>query len=205
MFEKIHDYLHQLTPERPDVLQEMERYAREKGFPIVGPLVGRFLYQMATATQARRIFEMGSGFGYSAYWFSLARGKEAEINLTDGDPEKKTMAEDYFKRGSLRSEFNFVVGDAREVLRKADGRFDIIFNDIDKEGYPETVDLVADRLRAGGLFLTDNVIWSGKVLDQNPDQATTAVRTFNEALYADPRFFTTIIPLRDGVAVAMRL
>lgn len=205
MFEKIHDYLHQLTPERSDVLQEMERYAREKGFPIVGPLVGRFLYQMAKAIQARRIFEMGSGFGYSAYWFSLARGTEAEISLTDGDPEKKAMAEDYFKRGGLTSEFNYAVGDARQLLRKADGRFDIIFNDIDKEGYPETIDLVADRLRSGGLFLTDNVIWSGKVLDRNPDQVTTAVRTFNEALYADPRFFTTIIPLRDGVAVAMRL
>jgi predicted O-methyltransferase YrrM len=205
MFNEIHDYLHQLTPQRPEVLREMEQYAEDKDFPIVGPLVGRFLYQMAKATGARRVFEMGSGFGYSAYWFSLAMGERGEIILTDGDPEKRSLAEDYFERGGLTSKFEFIVGDAREALQKTGGRFDIIFNDIDKEGYPETVELVADRLNSGGLFMTDNVIWDGKVLSDNPDQTTTAVKTFNEALYADPRFFTTIIPLRDGVSVAMRL
>lgn len=205
MYEKIHDYLHQLTPERPAVLREMEQYAETEDFPIVGPLVGRFLYQMARVTQAGRIFEMGSGFGYSAYWFSMAVGEAAEITLTDGDPDKKRLAEDYFSRGELKSRFRFVVGDAREVLRKTDGRFDIIFNDIDKEGYPETVELAVKRLRPGGLFITDNVIWSGRVIEDNPDESTSAVMAFNEALYADRSFFTTIVPLRDGLSIAMRL
>ncbi len=205
MFERIHDYLHQLTPERPVVLREMERYAEEKGFPIVGPLVGRFLYQMASAIQARRIFEMGSGFGYSAYWFSMACKGGAEIFLTDGEAENMAKARDFFQRGGLESRFDFSVGDALETLRLAEGHFDIVFNDIDKEGYPKTIDLVAQRLRPGGLFMTDNVIWSGRVVDDKPDKTTAAVKTFNDSLYADERFFTTIVPLRDGISIAMRL
>ncbi len=205
MFEKIHKYLHEVTPPRPRVLLDMEAYAAKHGFPIIGPLVGRLLYQLTVITKAQRIMELGSGFGYSAYWFALAAGHKGHIIMTDSDKENKRLALRYFKQAGLQSQFDFKVGDALTVLQRFDGPFDIILNDIDKEGYPKTIDPVAARLRRGGLFITDNLIWSGKVCNKRHDKTTGAIVEFTQKLYHDPRFFTTILPLRDGVAIAVRL
>jgi caffeoyl-CoA O-methyltransferase len=205
MFQEIHDYLHRVTPPRPPVLQEMEAYAADHGFPIIGPLVGRFLYQLAHITRAKRIMELGSGFGYSAFWFSLAIGSKGHITMTDGDKNNRRRALDYFERAGLKSRFDFRVGDAVRVLQRSPGPFDIILNDIDKEDYPSTIDPVAAKLKKGGLFITDNLIWSGRVMDTKPDRTTRAVVEFTQRLYADDRFFTSIIPLRDGLAVAVKV
>ena len=205
MFKEVHKYLMEMTPERPPVLREMEAYASAQGFPIIGPLVGRLLYQLALVTGAGKIFEMGSGFGYSAYWFSLACRSRGEIIMTDGDKNNKHRALDYFKQASLQSRFDFHVGDARRILMNTDGPFDIILNDIDKEQYPETIDIVAPKLRKGGLFITDNLIWSGKVCQEKPDQTTGAIIEFTRRLYRDKRFFTTIMPVRDGISLSVRL
>ncbi|MCB2230663.1 O-methyltransferase [bacterium] len=202
---KIEKYLHQVTPERDPVLREMESYAEENGFPIIGPLVGRFLYQMAIATKARRVLEMGSGYGYSAFWFSLAMKSKGHITMTDGDKANKRRAFDYFKRAGLQSQFDFKVGDSRKIIDKLDGPFDIILNDIDKKGYPETIDLVAPKLRRGGLFITDNVVWSGRVAERKRDETTEAIVEFTRNLYQDSRFFTTIMPVRDGISIALRM
>lgn len=205
MFQKVHSYLEELTPERPVVLREMEQYASEQKFPIVGPLVGRLLYQTALMTKARRVLELGSGFGYSAFWFSLAVGGKGHIFMTDRDKKNKTRAFDYFKRAGLVSQFVFKVGDALNLAKRMDGPFDIILNDIDKENYPQTLDLAAARLRKGGLFITDNIIWSGKVCDKKRDRTTRAIVDFTENLYRDSRFFTTVMPIRDGVSISVRL
>ncbi|HOD67696.1 MAG TPA: O-methyltransferase [candidate division Zixibacteria bacterium] len=205
LFAKVHRYLEEIAPPRPPVMREMEAYAAEHGFPIVGPLVGRFLYQLAMLTKARRVMELGSGFGYSAYWFSLAMGGRGEIVMTDADRRNKRRANDYFMRAGLESRFDFQVGNALRLLERQDGPFDIVFNDVDKEDYPRTIELAAPRLRKGGLFLTDNAIWSGRVADGRGDAPTQAVRAFNAALVRDSRFWTTIVPIRDGVAVALRL
>lgn len=201
----IDTYLHKVTPRRDVVLQEMERYASRKGFPIIGPLVGRFLYQMARSIKARRVLELGSGFGYSAYWFSQALGKTGRIIMTDSETENRDRALRYFEKGKIETQIIFHVGDALETVRSMRGSFDIILNDIDKESYPETIELAANRLRSGGLFITDNAIWSGKVLKSTPpDNATRQIKRFTRMLYEDDRFFTTILPLRDGIALAVR-
>jgi len=205
MFEKVHRYLEKATPSRPPILREMEQYAKEKDFPIIGPLVGRFLYQAALLTKARRIIELGSGFGYSAYWFSMAVRGKGHIVMTDIDKSHKKRAMDYFQRAGLESQFDYRLGDALRTFKKEDGPFDIILNDIDKKDYPRTIDLAAARLRKGGLFITDNVIWSGRVVDKTPDETTRAIIEFTDALYRDSRFFTTIMPIRDGIAVALRV
>ena len=205
MLKRIDKYLRKQTPDSPPVLREMEQRAAEQGFPIVGPLVGRFLYQMALAIKARRIFEMGSGFGYSAFWFSMAVQAKGHIVMTDGDKARKRQAFDYFKRAGLQSQFEFRVGDARKIIKRYPGPFDIVFNDIDKEGYPDTIDLVAGRLRKGGLFITDNLLWDGRVCDRQRDGTTERIVEFTETLYRDSRFFTTILPLRDGVSLSVRL
>ena len=204
MFKKLPTYLHAVTPPRPPLLQWLETYAAEQGFPIIGPLVGRFLFQVTRMIKARRILELGSGFGYSAFWFSLATGAGGDIILTDTDRENKRQALQYFRQAQLASRFDFRVGDALRILRCLEGPFDIILKDIDKEAYPDTIDPVADRLRRGGLFMTDNIIWSGRVTDKRPDAATRAIVEFTRRLYRDPRFFTTILPLRDGIALALR-
>ncbi len=205
MYKKIHKYLEEATPERPQVLREMEIYAKDYNFPIIGPLVGRYLYMTALSLKARKILELGSGFGYSAYWFSLAMKGKGKIIMTDSDKSNKKKAFEYFKKGGLQSHFDFKIGNALKVAKKLDGNFDIILNDIDKIDYPDTIDLSASLLKRGGLFITDNIIWSGKVYDKNPDKTTKAIQLFTKKLYNDSRFFTTILPLRDGISVALRL
>ena len=201
----IHDYLEKYTPERLPVLREMELYAKERRFPIIGPLVGRLLFQMVLATRARRILELGSGFGYSAFWFSMATKSKGHIIMTDTDRKNKTRAFGYFKKAGLQSQFDFRIGDAKKIVKKIDGPFDIVLNDIDKKDYPDTIDLIAPKLKKGGLFITDNVIWSGRVIEKNPDATSCGIIEFTEKLYRDSRFYTTIVPLRDGLSIAVKL
>lgn len=205
-FEDIDSYLKQVTPRRERVLSSMETYARQHRFPIIGPLVGRFLYQMAAVSRARKVLELGSGFGYSAYWFSLAIGARGLITMSDMDEDNRDRAFAYFRKGKLKSRFDYKVGDSIEIASGLRGKYDILLNDIDKHDYPRTISLAARLVRPGGLFITDNVIWSGRVIDSSVrDKSTRAIRTFTKKLYADRRFVTTIVPLRDGITVALRV
>ena len=197
MFEEVHKHLLKVTPERPQVLREMENYAEEIDFPIVGPLVGRLLYQLTILTKARKILELGSGYGYSAFWFSMASG--------DNNSKNKKLAMDFFKRAGLRSHFDYKVGDSLKIAKRLSGPFDIIFNDVAKKDYPPTIDLAAPLLRKGGLFITDNLLVEGKVYARSTEKSPKAVKEFTESLYKDSRFFTTIMPLRDGVSIAVKL
>jgi predicted O-methyltransferase YrrM len=204
MFEDIHEYLERITPARTSILKEMEEYAKKRDFPIIGPLVGRLLYQLAIITNARRILELGSGYGYSAFWFSMALRGKGRITMTDTSGENKKMAMDFFKRAGLRSQFDFRIGDGLKIIKKLKGPFDIILNDIEKKDYPKTIDLAAPLLKKGGLFITDNLIWGGDVYGRNPDTATKGIIEFTDKIYKDKRFFTTVIPIRDGVAIALK-
>jgi caffeoyl-CoA O-methyltransferase len=205
-FEDVDTYLQRLTPKRDRTQAAMETYARKNGFPIIGPLVGRFLYQMALVSRARNILELGSGYGYSAYWFARATGRKGRITMTDADESNCLRAFQYFKQGRLQARLDYLVGDALDLAGQLDGPFDIILNDIDKEAYPKVINLAAKLLRPGGLLISDNVIWSGKVFNSSSkDASTRAVRAFTKKLYADRRFFTTLLPLRDGIAVAVRV
>ena len=134
----IDEYLLEVIPARDEVLTEMEAYARENRFPIVGPLVGRVLHQLVLLTNPTRIFEMGSGFGYSAYWMAKAlRQPEASIICTDGSQENADRAAGYLARGEIANRIDYRVGNALEIINETEGDFDIIYNDIDKDGYPE--------------------------------------------------------------------
>lgn len=204
-FSDIDRYLLRVIPARDKTLTAMEKYAAQNSFPIIGPLVGRYLYQTALSIKATNILELGSGFGYSAFWFSLALGRRGNIIMTDGNEDNRDKAMAYFKKGGLKSKFDFRVGDALETAAGFKSKFDIILNDINKQDYPKTIDHAARLLRRGGIFITDNLIWSGKVYDSGVrDKATRGVREFTRKLYADDRFFSTILPIRDGIAVALR-
>jgi len=198
-------YMLDILPERDSVLQEMEEQARQRNIPIVGPAVARVLYQYARLIGARKVFELGSAIGYSTIWWARAVGEGGEVFYTDGDQAKADEARGYFLRSAVANTIKIQVGDALEFLSEQKQEFDVIFNDVDKDDYPRVLRLVATRLRKGGLFITDNVLWSGRVTQEKPAEATTrAIQEFNKRLYAMQEFFTTILPLRDGLAVAVK-
>ncbi|HXY14571.1 MAG TPA: O-methyltransferase [Terriglobales bacterium] len=201
----VEDYLYSIIPPRDEVLTEMEEEAAKKDVPIVGPVVGRILYQLALISGAKTVFEMGSAIGYSTIWWARAVGKAGKVFYTDGDRKNADKARKYFERAGVAERITVSVGDALELLSEQKQEFDIIFNDVDKEDYPRVFRIVNARLHKGGLFVTDNVLWSGKVAQKNPgDASTKAILEFNRLLYNSPDFFTTILPVRDGVAVAVK-
>jgi caffeoyl-CoA O-methyltransferase len=191
------------------VLLAMEAEAEERRFPIVGRMAGVALELLARAVGARRVFELGSGYGYSAYWFARAVGPGGEVHLTDTDPENERRARDYLGRAGLWSRVRFHVGEAVAALEGAEGRFDVVYCDIEKGDYPKAWRAARDRVRVGGLFLCDNTLWSGRVAEAGePDprpEWTEAIREMNRAVASDPDYLSTILPVRDGVTVALRL
>jgi len=201
----VDDYLYSMLPKRDAVLVEMEEYATEHQVPIVGPAVASVLQQLALTINARTVFELGSAIGYSTIWWARAVGDKGEVIYTDGDPKNAERARGYFARAGVSSRITIHTGDALEYLSEQKQEFDIIFNDVDKDDYPRVLRLVAPRLRKGGLFITDNVLWSGRVAKKNPtDSQTKAILEFNRKLYDSPEFYTTILPIRDGLAVALK-
>lgn len=201
----VDDYLYSMLPKRDEVLAEMEQYASKHDIPIVGPAVARVLQQLALMINAKTVFELGSAIGYSTIWWAQAVGEKGQVIYTDGDAKNANRARGYFDRAGISSRITLHTGDALEVLSEQKQQYDIIFNDVDKEDYPRVLRLVSPRLRKGGLFITDNVLWSGRVAQKNPTEPQTkAILEFNRLLYGSPDFFTTILPLRDGLAVALK-
>jgi predicted O-methyltransferase YrrM len=193
-----------MLPARDEVIAEMEQYATEHNIPIVGPAVARVLQQLAMMINARTVFELGSAIGYSTIWWAQAVGDNGRVIYTDSDSKNVERARGYFDRAGVTKRIELHTGDALEVLSEQKQEFDIIFNDVDKEDYPRVLRLVAPRLRKGGLFVTDNVLWSGRVAEKNPDARTKAILEFNRKLYDSKEFYTTILPIRDGLAVAWK-
>lgn len=201
------DYLLSLLPPRDGVLARMELEARRRGIPIVGPAVGRLLAQYARLVGARRVFELGSAIGYSTLWLALAVGPEGHVFYTDGSAANADEARRSFEEAGVAERVTVLTGDALACLEATEGEFDLIFNDVDKEGYPDVVRRAVPRLRPGGLLISDNVLWSGRLRlpPVEDDAETAAIREANRLLYGSPDLETTIVPLRDGIAVARKL
>jgi predicted O-methyltransferase YrrM len=201
----IEQYLYQLLPERDPVLQEMEQVAEDRSIPIVGPAVGRLLFQLALSVQAHRIFELGSAIGYSTIWLARAVTDDGVVYYTDGNPENARAAEEYCRRAGVHHRVRFLVGNALELIDQVDDQFDLVFNDVDKYQYPQVFYKAAARVRQGGLLISDNVLWSGRVATEESDDWTEAVRQYNRLIYEAPDFLSTILPLRDGVSLSLKL
>jgi predicted O-methyltransferase YrrM len=203
---QIEEYMATLQSRHDEpVLLEMEREGRERDFPIVGRNVGVTLEVLARSIGARRVMELGSGFGYSAYWFARAVGVDGEVHCTDGDPENARKAEGYLQRAGVWGRVTYHVGDAVEQMATVEGEFDIVYDDIDKHGYPAAWLAARERIRVGGLYLCDNVLWSGRILAPNADRNTAAILEHNRQIAGDEQFLSTIVPTRDGVFVALRV
>ena len=206
-YDKTQEYMETLVPPRESEIQKMEKYAKENGFPIIGPVCGYFCYQLARMIGAKNIFELGSGYGYSTAWFAKAVKENGGgiVHHTVWDDELSKQAAGHLS--ALRSDdvVKFHNAEAVETLRKTDGPFDIIFNDIDKEGYPDSLPVIKEKLRSGGILIIDNMLWSGRVWDEtNNEKNTEAIRRFILDVTTDPDWIVSLVPMRDGMIVAYK-
>jgi predicted O-methyltransferase YrrM len=208
---RVEDYMRSLLARYDEpVLLEMEAEGTERHFPIIGRLVGVTVELLARSIGASRVFELGSGFGYSAYWFSRAVGPGGQVHCTDGDPENRPKALGYLSRAGLADPIRWHVGDAVTNLGEVHGEFDVLYCDIDKEGYPDAWRAARERIRVGGLYVCDNVLWSGQVAEPEADhgrdeKTTDAILEHNRLVAEDERYVSTIVPTRDGVFAALRV
>ena len=206
-YSQINDYLNTLVPERPAEMQAMEAYAERVNFPIIGPVCGYLCYQVARMIKARTVFEMGSGYGYSTAWFARAvvENGGGKVHHVVWDAELSKRARRHLEKLGYSNLMEYHVAEAVETLQQMPGQFDLIFNDIEKECYPESLPLIREKLRPGGVLIVDNLLWHGQVLDRNDDEPSTqGVRELTRLLTSDPDWVSTLIPVRDGMLVAFR-
>lgn len=206
-YDEAQDYITSLVPPREPEVQKMERIAEKNGFPIIGPACGYYCYQLARMIGARSVFELGSGYGYSTVWFAKAVRENGGgvVHHTVWEEELSKRAADHLSALGSADVVRFHVSEAVEALRKTEGPFDIIFNDIDKEGYPDSLPVIKEKLRPGGVLIIDNMIWSGRVWDDNDrDKSTEAIRRFTRDITTDPDWIVSLAPMRDGMIVAYK-
>ena len=201
------NYLDELVPARPPEMQAMEVYAEKIDFPIVGPSSGYLCYQLARMIGARRIFELGSGYGYSTAWFAKAVTENGggEVFHVVWDEELSQQARQHLSVLGYAGMIRYHVGEAVQTLRETAGPFDLIFNDINKEGYADSLPVIAGKLRPGGVLIVDNMLWHGRIFDaKDKTPATESVRELTELLTKDPGWIVSLVPLRDGVVMAYK-
>ena len=200
----IEAYLRNLVGSKHAAQDAMEALAKERDFPIVGPCVGSLLEVLVKSIGARRVLELGSGFGYSAFWFARGMPKDAEVIHTDLDAGNRQLAQGFLRDAGFADRMTYAQGNALDVLEQTDGPFDLIFCDIDKIDYPKVPDLALGKLRSGGMLVFDNTLWSGRVLDQDKDADTKAIVDLTQSLYARTDVTNTLLPLRDGVLISLK-
>ncbi len=209
----ISTYLEGLVPPRQPEMREMEAYARKIGFPIIGSASGQLCYQVARIAGAKQVFEMGSGFGYSTAWFAKAVQENGGGDVyhvvwhADLSQQARQHLETLgFGNNGSGVKMHYIVSEAVQALKETEGPFDLIFNDIDKHAYPESLPVIREKLKTGGILIVDNLLWHGRIFDpadQTPD--TKGVQEFTRLMTADPGWITTIVPIRDGVLVAYKV
>ena len=206
-YDKTQEYLETLVPTREPELQKMEEYADKHDFPILGPVSGYYCYQLAVMLKAKSVFEMGSGYGYSTAWFAKAvkQNGGGVVHHTVWDEKLSKMAVSHLSKLGCDGLIQYHVAEAVETLRKTEGPFDIIFNDIDKEAYPDSLPIIKEKLRSGGLLIIDNMIWGGRTFDKDHhDESTEAIRRFTRDVTTDPDWIVSLAPIRDGMIIAYK-
>lgn len=188
-------------------MQKMEAYAKEQGFPIIGPAAGYTCYLIAKISQARNVFELGSGYGYSTAWFAKAvlENGGGSVNHVVWDKDLSDMARHHLGILGFGHIVQYTVGEAVQALRESEGDFDLIFNDILKKAYPESLDVIEQKLKPGGVLIVDNVLWSGRIFDlQDREESTEGIRVLNQRLAHSEDWVTSVLPIRDGLLVAQK-
>lgn len=204
---RVAEHLDALVPERHKRLRAMEEEAAQSGFPIIGPAAGHFCYLVARMIGARSVFELGSGFGYSTAWFARAVQENGggSVHHVVWDEALSTQAREHLDKLGYRDVVQYHVGEAVAALSGTRGFVDIVFNDIDKEGYPASLDVIEQKLRPGGVLITDNLLWHGRIFDeQDQTPATAGVRELTRRVMNSDRWDASIVPIRDGLLLARK-
>lgn len=206
VYPEVEEYLKRISTIPHWVLSEMENYGKQRNFPIVGPLVGRLLYALIEFGHVHTILECGSGFGYSAAWMALALPENSKITCIEYDTQNIAKAKEFLKEMDVIHKVTFLQGDVMEIVPKNSQTYDLIFNDIDKHLYPKILPFLVERLRVGGMLISDNVLWKGNVAEENPeDEKAKHIQEFNRLLYENKSLWTSIVPLRDGLSLSIKL
>lgn len=203
----IQEFLKDLIPGREPEMQLMERYAEEHNFPIIGPAAGQNCYQIARMIHAKTVFEMGSGYGYSTAWFAKAVKENGGgvVHHTVWDEKLSKMAVGHLSRLGFDGLIEYHVAEAVETLQNTPGPFDLIFNDIDKQAYPDSLATIKGKLKSGGVLIVDNIFWNGRVFDESDHSASTeGVREFTQLITSDPDWIVSLLPVRDGLILAYK-
>jgi caffeoyl-CoA O-methyltransferase len=206
-YDKVQEYLTTLVPPREPELRKMEEIAEKNDFPIIGPACGYYCYQLARMINAKSVFELGSGYGYSTAWFAKAVKENGGgvVHHTVWDDDLSKRAQKHLSALGCADVVQFHNAEAVETLRQTAGPFDIIFNDIDKDGYPDSLPVIKEKLRHGGILIIDNMLWHGQTLDANDHESTTeAIRRFTRDITSDLDWIVSLIPARDGMIVAYK-
>ena len=204
----LRDYLDSLVPPRPPELQAMEAYAKENRFPIIGPASGQLCYQLTRLTEAKRVFELGSGYGYSTAWFAkgVQENGGGQVYHVVWDEQLSNQAQGHLGKLGFNDIVVYIVSEAIQALRNTEGLFDLIFLDINKDAYPAALPVIEARLRPGGLLIVDNMLWNGRVFDQTDHTpATVAIRQFTQLITGSPNWIVSLVPIRDGLLVATKV
>jgi len=206
----IEQYLSSLNHQADDVLKDIARSGEQQDLPLVDAEVGVLLRVLATAIQARRILEIGTAIGYSGIWLAGALPADGSLMTMEVDEQRARQAREHFTRAGLANRASVIVGDAQRMLAKVAGPFDLIFQDGDKKLYGPMLDRLVELLRPGGVLVTDNVLWDGEVVPgfvttpRRDAGETRAIVEYNERLSTHPHLITSIVPLRDGVAISVK-
>ncbi len=206
-WEHVQKYLHGLLPPRQKEMQKMEAYAKKMGFPIIGPVCGYLCYQLARMIGARRVFELGSGYGYSTAWFAQAVKENGggQVYHVVWDKKMSDKARSHLNTLGYSDIVEYRVSEAVQALEETEGPFDIIFNDIDKEGYPCSLPVINEKVRSGGILIIDNMLWDGRIFDKKDKaESTEAIRQFTKLIANDSDWIVTLIPIRDGMIVGYK-
>jgi len=208
----VYDYLDARVRKdvRDPVLDSMEEYADQRSIPLIGRAAGRYLELAARSIGARRVFEMGSGLGYSSYWFASAVGATGEVVCADEDRALHLLARRYLEGSPQWAPLRHVTGEVIASLDQTEDAFDIIFCDELKDRYPACWRAAAERIRIGGLYVADNALWHGGVISGQDVSAQTAGYTeavieHGRLIAEDRRFISSLVPIRDGLLVALRV
>jgi predicted O-methyltransferase YrrM len=204
-YDYIDDYLYRIAAPRDQLLEKMEEYADSHAVPIIGPLVGRLLYNLAKASQSKKILEIGTAIGYSGIWLARAVVPlKGSVTTIDMDPERVEIAKKNISEAGLERAVKIIEGNALKVLPTLKEEFDMIFLDSDKDVYPDAFKMSVSMLRKGGLFVADNALWGGDVAKGGKSKDTQSMIKFNRLVSEFPRMSTVIVPLRDGVLVSLK-
>ena len=204
-YDYIDDYLIRIARPRDRLLERIEEYADTNNVPIIGPLVGRFIYNLAKTSQSRNILEIGTAIGYSGIWLARAIGpQKGNLTSIDMNRERVKIARANFAEAGLDKTVKVVEGNAIEAIPALKGEYDLIFLDSDKNIYPDAFKLSIPKLRKGGLFVADNALWGGEVAKGGKDSDTQSMIKFNKLVFESQALSSVIVPLRDGVLVSVK-